>query len=155
MLIRAVWLAVAGILAIGYSPAIAGVMREIRPLTFGSVTVTGAAPQTVQIGADNTESHSGGILTLHNGANGIYQLSNFPANTLFTVDIADTVSVRVGTGQTFDIKDFTTQPANADTPRTDGAGNMTIRIGATLATRSGVSYPPGAYRGTYTLMINF
>jgi len=38
---------------------------------------------------------------------------------------------------------------------TDGSGNATIRVGATLHTMSGASYAPGTYRGTFEVQISY
>jgi hypothetical protein len=58
---------------------------------------------------------------------------------------------------TFDITGVTFDPACSmlSPCSTDGAGNLTLKVGATLSTRPDTMYAPGAYRGTYDLTLHF
>lgn len=134
----------------------ANTLREIQPLSFGAISVTGAAPQTVVIQPNGaTPTPSPGILRLHRGGNAVYEITQLPANTPFTTTIPDTTLTSSSGTRTFDITDFMVLPDNTSNPQADASGNATLRIGATLTTRSGTVYTPGAYRGTYNLMINY
>jgi hypothetical protein len=132
-------------------PARADTLREIQPISFGAMMITGAYPQHITINADGSESDSGGFRPLQAVRNGVYQVEQLPSATSFTVSVADTTMVGQGTTQ-FDITDF-----SFDSPSysADGAGNATIKIGATLRLVNGTTYSPGAYRGTYDLVLTF
>lgn len=132
-------------------PSRADTLREIQPLLFGAMAITGAYPQSITIGADGSEHDSGGFLPLQAVRNGVYVVENLPANTSFTASVADTFMVGQGTTQ-FDITDFT---FDHSTYTTNGSGDATINIGATLRLVSGTTYSEGAYRGTYDLVLTF
>jgi hypothetical protein len=140
-------------------PAHATSLRELQPLFFGSTAVLGAPPQSVTVAPNGSETHTAGIMPLRMPGvrAGAFQITDLPVPaTPFYVTIEDT-ELSGPVGQIFDITDFQTDPAcTMDEPCSgDGDGNLTLRIGATLTSRTGTSYGPGAYRGTYTLMLNF
>jgi hypothetical protein len=132
-------------------PSHADTLREIQPIAFGAMAITGAYPQSITIGADGSEHDSGGFLPLQAVRNGVYLIENLPANTSFTVSVADTFMVGQGTTQ-FDITDFT---FDHNSYTTNGSGDATVNIGATLRLVNGTTYSPGAYRGTYDLVLTF
>jgi hypothetical protein len=139
-------------------PARAGRVNEATGLSFGNFAVIGAHPQQIVIPPTGSESHSAGIFRMNpRGQYAVFLLSHFPVNTSLYVTVNDTTLDRVHGGATFDITDFTFDPdCTMATPcSTDGAGNLTVKIGATLNTRAATAYSPGAYSGTYDLMLNF
>jgi hypothetical protein len=133
-------------------------VREVAPLSFGSMVVTGAAPQSVVIDPDGDEHHSGGIIPLNIRAvrNGVFNITGMSSPDSFYISIDDTV-LSGPNDATFDITNFILDPScTEDDPcAPDGDGNLTVRVGATLTTRPATVYAPGAYRGTYNFMIIF
>lgn len=145
------------------SIAHANSIRETRPLNFGTIALTGAFPQDITIATTGAENHSAGLIPLRGFSNGVFEITGLDPNTNFNVIINDTI-VEGGAGVIYDVVDFTFSPdtggveAVADgthTAQADGLGNLSMKIGATLQIRNGTSYDPGAYRGTYQLVLNF
>jgi hypothetical protein len=132
-----------------------GSLTELRDLAFGTFVVSGGAPQTIEVSPDNNITPSPGITIFRRGHSGIYKFYNYDANLPVPVVIADTELTRQPAATpTFDSVDFKFDP-DTDDQITDPSGEMILNIGATLRTRPATTYLPGAYRGTYTLMINF
>ena len=147
----------AGLLAAGGAHA-TGSLRELRQLSFGHIAVTGAAPQTVTMSPAGVESASGGItLLMPRGENGIYQLTGYAPNTSLWITIAQASMDRQAGGASLTLDNFIFSPdCTMATPcSTDGAGELTVGIGATLTTQPATSYGPGPYRAAYDLLLNF
>lgn len=90
------------------------------------------------------------------GQPGVFTLTAYPPSTELFPTIPDTVMELVGglgTEPAFDIINFTFSPSPSVT---NGAGELTLNIGATLRTDgSGTLYDDGSYEGEYTLTINW
>jgi hypothetical protein len=128
-------------------------LAETGLLSFGEFAVTTNTVQTIIIETDGDEIVDAGITQLLPGRNGVFQLTSFDPSIAVSASIADTV-ITGPAGATFDVTAFTFDPP-LSSQTTDGSGNLTINIGATLSTRAGVSYGDGPYRGTYTLLVNY
>ncbi len=128
-------------------------LAESQPLSFGEFAVTSNTVQTIVIETDGDETVDAGITQLLPGHNGVFNLTSFDPSIAVSASIADTV-ITGPAAATFDVTTFTFDPP-VSSQTTDGSGNLTINIGATLSTRAGVSYGDGPYRGTYTLLVNY
>jgi hypothetical protein len=130
-------------------------LTETQLLSFGEIIVATNGVDSVVIAPDGSQTNGPDIPKLLPGRNGVYLLSGFAPSIPVVISVADSTLVGPGpTNATFDMHDFTFDPA-AGAQTTDLSGNMTLKIGATLSTRAGVSYADGPYRGGYTLMINY
>ncbi len=136
-----------------------GSLREVQPLTFGHIAISGAAPQHVVMTTNGTETApDGGVMLLYpRGSYGVFDLDGYTPNAAVYLTIADNTMDPLIAGTSFDVINFNTLPSCPDLMTTctiDPTGKLEVKIGATLVTRNG-TYNPGPYRGTYTLMINF
>jgi hypothetical protein len=155
--LRASFLFLPALLCAGAAHA-TGSLRELRPLTFGQVAVTGGGGETVTVAPDGSLSHSAGVtLLLPRGSPGMYELTGYTPSTSLWLSIADNTIDRLAGGASFSVGNFQFSPAcTLVSPcATDGAGKLDVTIGATLTTQNATTYDPGPYRGTYTLMLNF
>lgn len=136
-----------------------GSLREVQPLTFGHIAITGAAPQHVIMATNGMETAPDGGITLlrPRGTYGVFDLEDYTPNVSIYLTITDDTIDPLVAGTSFDVINFNTLPSCPDisTTCTIGPdGKLEVKIGATLVTRNG-AYNPGPYRGTYTLMVNF
>lgn len=136
--------------------------REIQVLAFGNLVVTGAPPLYMVIKPDGTQTHDSGITLLPGGSsvhmwrNGVCLLSGFTPGANVTVTISTPFTTQLTKGSSsFDISNFTLDTdydPQTSTYVANGAGTITVLIGATLATNAAAgSYSDGPYRGAYTL----
>jgi hypothetical protein len=136
-----------------------GSLRELEPLTFGRVAVTGAPPLRIVVAPTGAETTPDGGVTLLSprGSSGLYELTGYAPSVSLWITIADTTVAGSGANGALDLTDFNFSPAcTMATPcATDGAGELMVKIGATLTTAAGQTYGPGPYRGTYNLLLNF
>lgn len=128
-------------------------ISETELLSFGEFAVTTNTVQTIVIETDGDQTVDAGITQLLPGRNGAFHLTSFDPSIAVSASIADTV-ITGPAGATFDVTNFTFDPP-LPSQTTDGSGNLTINIGATLSTRAGVTYGDGPYRGTYTMLVNY
>lgn len=146
-------------------PELAGANRiiETKPLQFGTIAISGAFPQEITISPYGAETHSAGITPLRGYSNGVFEITELTPGTIFTVTISDTTITGL-TGIDYDVTDFMFAPdvSSGQSPadgvasaQADGVGNLSLRIGAKLSIQNGTIYAPGAYRGTYQLVLNF
>lgn len=129
------------------------VLTETQLLSFGEIAVATNAVESITVNPDGTNLHDPGIQLLLPGRNGVYLFSSFGANIPVAVSVADAELTGPNNAK-FDMHDFTFDPVDIS-QITDGSGEMTLKIGATMSTRAGVTYEDGPYRGTYTLMVNY
>jgi hypothetical protein len=141
-------------------------LTEIQQLNFGKIAITDhSAIRTVVIAPDGTATGSvtypaGGITALDaTWQQASFDLVGAAPNTMLSITPGIMDTTLAGTnGDTFDVKDFTFFPdCSILNPvcQTDGSGNLTINVGATLATRAGRSYANVAYHGTFSLIVNW
>jgi len=136
-----------------------GSLREVQPLTFGHIAISGASPQHVVIATNGTETApDGGVALLYpRGTYGVFDLEGYTPNVAIYLTIVDDTLDPSVVGTSFDVTGFNTLPSCPDltTTCTIGMdGKLEVKIGATLITRNG-TYNPGPYRGDYTLVVNF
>jgi hypothetical protein len=138
--------------------------------TGARTSTNGASTQIVLLyGASN-----GGITNAGSQGPGHYLVSHAGASTNMYVSFTDNTGTTVaacpsgnsiylngpvGSGQ-FCVDAFTFNASGSDGGgsyiTTDGSGNATVRVGATLHTVAGVtSYAPGTYRGTFEVQISY
>lgn len=84
-------------------------------------------------------------------ARGIYVMEGLPPNTPINLSFTDTFLVPSGGGPNFSIRDYT-----HNSPVSDGSGDATFLVGATLRTTGGGQhYNSDTYSGTFDLQIAY
>ncbi len=133
---------------------------EIEPLYFGQIIITdNSAIRSCTIPAGGTMTCDSQITILQTGQYGVFRLSSFDPTVAIWASVDDSATtLSLPDGTAFDVKNFTFAPdinsiGNAQTPGADGT--LTLKIGATLKTRAGVTYDLAPYRGTFDLQINY
>jgi hypothetical protein len=129
---------------------------EVEPLFFGQIIITdNSAVRSCTIPAGGTMTCDPQITILHAGQYGVFRLSGFDPAVAIWASVSNTTLT--GGGFTFDLQDFTFAPdiGSIGTAQAPAGGILTLKIGATLKTRAGVSYNVAPYRGTFNLQINY
>lgn len=138
------------------SAAWAAQLIQIQPLDFGTVTLLDSSTVgTVALAPDGTYVASPQIAMTSPPTPARFEATDFPPNTAGSVSVTDGTVTEGGngTGQTFSISSYVIDPAVAVT---DGNGDFTFDLGATLSTEGdGNAYPSGAYTGTITVTVTF
>lgn len=141
-------------------------MVQIQALHFGEFAyVDNSVPRTIVIAPDDTVTYDDDIIEGNVPAHrGEYQLTDFPPNMIIHtgvtvptpptdggVTLDNSSSVSLPASESFTLSNFTTNE-----PITDGNGDATLYIGATLTTSgNGQSYSDGNYTGTYDVTFYF
>lgn len=129
-------------------------LNDVVNLSFGSFAlINNDTPQTIVVPPAGSAVFGVNVIEGPTPpVAGEYFLEDLTPNTLLDVTIADTTLSRFGGGSPlFTITDFTT-----NTPTTDGNGDATLFVGATLTTSgSGAHYESGNYTGTMDITIIF
>lgn len=132
---------------------------EFQQLSFGRLLILdNSAVRSCTITALGSETCDGsGVALLNPGQVGVYRLSGFDPNTQVSAIIdQNTPLANTQDGALLDVSNFTFDPPIDITPQTpDASGKMTLKIGAMLSTRAGVTYPNVPFHGTYRLTITF
>ncbi|HRC26689.1 MAG TPA: DUF4402 domain-containing protein [Alphaproteobacteria bacterium] len=153
--IASLGLCVAGSVMAGF-PARAADLVQTQPLDFGTVTILDfSTAGTVVLSPDGTYVASPQIAVTSSPTPARFEATDFPPSTAGTVAVTNGTVTEGGngTGETFSITNFVTDPAVAVT---DGAGDFTFDLGATLTTEGdGGAYPSGTYTGTVTVTVTF
>ena len=139
---------------------------ETQPLAFGEfVAVIHASDvSTILMANDGTgptvgNTGSARITPVSNGQMGIFDVTGAATNAALTLALPTTVTLTcdlcpVGT-PTFSVGTFTSDPA-VGAVTTDGSGDVTINVGATLTTATGATaYEDGLYDAAYTVSVNY
>lgn len=136
--------------------ALAAGLEQTRPLDFGTITIVDfSTVGTVVLSPDGNYLASPQIVVSSAPTPGTFEATGFAPNTAGTVSVTDAAVTEGGNGigEAFTISTFTTQPGVVVT---DGAGDFTFDLGATLTTEGdGGAYPSGAYTGTITVSVTF
>ncbi len=143
---------VAGLLS-GMSTCFAQTITPVDEFSFGSFAIK-----------DNTARHmlrvsrTGGVtadpefIIFSGPTPAEYNLSGFPAFTPLNVTIPDSTVTSGGGGAGFTLESFTPTPSLT----TDGSGNATLLIGASLYTSGNSAlYVDGAFSGTIDITITY
>lgn len=146
-------------------PALDGQAQEmstIQPLSFGNLAVRqNTVPQSVRIEPDGSVSYDADIISRIDGQRGEYLFTNLPPNVVFQVGVTvpnppseggltltNPSPVSHG-GQSFTLSDLRAQDLT-----TDGNGDGTLYLGATLTTSgTGTMYASGHYQGDFELTL--
>jgi hypothetical protein len=132
---------------------------EVEPLWFGQIVITdNSAMRSCTIPAGGTMTCDSQITILNPGQFGVIQLSGYGSTDVwFSVDDTGTTMTDVANTTTFDVKNFTFAPAynSVLTAQPLLGGTLLVKIGATLQTRAGQTYDISAYRGTFSLQVNY
>jgi hypothetical protein len=142
------------------SPAAeANQIAEIRALGFGAFTITdiGSTHSIVITPNGATSTPDGGIHRLRGGNNATFRITQLNPATLFYITIDPTTIIHGSGAPSFIVDSFTFDPPNDinNMIHTDPDASLLVNIGATLHTPAGTPHSAGAYRGTYTFMINY
>jgi hypothetical protein len=134
---------------------------EIEPLFFGQIIITdNSAVRSCTIPASGAAMTCDSQITiLKTGQYGVVRLSGYDPSLAVTAWVDDSgTTLSDGGSFVFDVKTFTFAPdinVYGGTAQNPAGGALTLKIGATLKTRAGVSYDIAPYRGTFTLLINY
>ncbi len=134
-------------------PAMAAV-TVTQPLTFGEFALTdNSAPRSMSISALGVLSKDTQFVTIIPPQEAIVDVSGFPTKTNLIINITFNNLTSVDGGDSFTISTPNIRPNN---PKTDNAGEITLRIGATLTTSGGGGfYPDSTYNGLMTVSVNY
>lgn len=140
-------------------------MDEIQELDFGEFAIrNNAAPHTITVAIDNSTVYDPDIISNIDAQRGEYEFRNLPPNVIFYVGIAvpnpptegglildNPNNLTHGGGESFALGNFT-----ANDLSTDGAGNGTLYVGATLTTSgNGNTYADGNFNGSFDLTLYY
>jgi hypothetical protein len=130
-------------------------MAEIHSLNFGEFAMLdNNSVHTIVVTPGNIATYDPALIRGIQAQRGEYLLTGLPANEALGITLDNTVDLShngLGGGALFTIDTYTT-----NNPSTNGAGDATLYIGATLSTSgSGSGYIDGPYSGSVDLTINF
>ncbi len=143
-------------------------MTEVERLSFGTFAVAdNSMPQTLMVTPDNDTLADTGIAIGQGGQRGVYDFTGLPPNVSFFIDVDvpnppsdggivfdDEANLTFGGGEQFTVTDFTI--GDAGVMQTDGAGNATMTLGATLRTSgNGARYTGGNYNGQVLFVLYY
>ena len=135
--------------------ASADTVNQTQHLDFGSfVLKRNNAVYQLKVQKNGAVTSASSFIVITTPVPAMWELTDYPPNTLLTVSIPDAIlSVGgAGTGNVFNLTDFT-PTANLTT---DGAGAATLRFGASLYTSgSGTMYADGSYSGDVSVTISY
>jgi spore coat protein U-like protein len=141
------------LLAIGSAAAPAQTIASLSDLSFGSFVAGNGGTLSVTIGS--VRSTTGGLIAVGQGVTGSpaqFRVSGTGGATIsITLPADNAVVLSDGKSHTMTLRSFVSAPAGTGT--LDGAGKLTIRIGATLVVGSG--QVPGSYSGTFPVTVNY
>lgn len=159
-------------------------VAESSAIRFGNFSVSnpgdGGASITLDASGSRTAQQSGATsILLLNGGNsdagaqqeGVYSITGAGAGVALYVSFTDHTGTAISSGNpvvltgpvgsgTFLVDDMVFNKDGTDGTGdyilANGAGNATVRVGATLHTKAGVTtYAPGTYRGTFEIMVSY
>lgn len=140
-------------------------MNEIQELDFGEFALrNNTAPHTITVAPDNSTVYDPDIISNIDAQRGEYEFSNLPPNVIFYVGISvpnpptegglildNPSNLTHGGGESFTLGNLT-----ANDLVTDGAGDGTLYIGATLTTSGNSNtYADGNYNGSFDLTLYY
>lgn len=135
-------------------PGLCQTFDQARSMDFGRIALTTYSQVgTLVVHPDGSYTATPEILVLDPPSAARFDATGFPANTAATLSVtdADATLGGGGAGQAFTIRDFVSAPGVLST---NGAGNMTFDLGATLRSAGdGQVYPDGSYSTTITLTL--
>lgn len=147
-------------------PSAAQDVTEIQPLSFGGIALRdNDIPHSIILPYDGSPASYDAEIIDNPGApptRGEYEFTGLPPNVTFYVGISlsnpptdggliidNSTGATMGGSETFTIDSFT-----ANDLSTDGAGNGTLYIGATLTTSgNGLMYDDGLHTGTFDVTL--
>ena len=132
----------------------ADTITQAQELTFGQFAIGGnSVVRSIVMSPGGVETYPAHVFPFSQGVEAVFSLSGFPANQAVTASVVDTTVTSVWGAPPFDLVNFTFNPA---VQTTDGSGNLTLHVGATLRSDGGGAlYNEGAYTGSYTLAIDY
>ncbi|MDD9899563.1 MAG: DUF4402 domain-containing protein [Alphaproteobacteria bacterium] len=149
-----------------YGDACAQTMTEVQNLDFGTFGLRdNDAGHTIVVEPDGDVTYAPEIVPgMSVAQRGEYALTGFPANMLLTFGVASSTppddggiivdngtSLSTGSGEVFTVDTYTT-----NSPTTDGSGDATLYLGATLTTSGSTTmYGDGLHSGNVDITIYF
>lgn len=131
----------------------ADTVTRTTSLDFGTIAIGyGTGTRTLTISHTGSTSSTGGIYTISTGQPAEFDLTGYPPFTTLSIDIDDGI-LSSGGSQSFTVTDY-----NYNSPVvTDGSGNYTLSVGATLTTDIGITnYSDATYTDlTPILTVNY
>ncbi len=130
-------------------------MAEIHVLDFGEFALLdNGSVHTIVVTPANGVTYDPALIRGIQAQRGEYLLTGLPPSEALVITLNNTVDLShngLGGGTLFTIGAYTT-----NNPSTNGSGDATLYIGATLSTSgTGAGYIDGPYSGSVDLTINF
>lgn len=129
-------------------------MATVQDLDFGQFAVlNNTSVHTIVVTAGGSVTYDPVIIPGIQAQRAQYTLTGFPPSQAIDVTIDNTENLSLdggGTGTMLSVGSYTT-----NSPSTNGAGNATLYIGATLSTSGSGAYSNGDYEGSVDLTFNF
>jgi hypothetical protein len=135
------------------SPVSAAIV-ETQSLGFGTFALQdNDGAYSIIIAPTGSIAANSHFLFFADGQEGQYDVSGFPAATPLIINVSVNPLNHGGGGESFTISAPAVHPAS---PVTDGSGNASFGLGATLTTSgTGTMYFDGAFNGSVTITVNF
>lgn len=129
-------------------------VTQIQPLSFGTfATSNNNGNYTITVNPGNGSVYDPRIIAETQAQRGEYLLQGQDPNRALDITVTNgSMTLNdFGVGDTISITNYTN-----NSPSTDGAGDATIYIGATLTTNgSGTQYPSGSYADNIDITVNY
>ena len=131
-------------------------ITETQAISFGTFALSNNnAVYTSTVQTNGTTSSDPEYLIFSDAVEGRWDLTNFPASTLLTINITsgDLTLNGAGSGEPFSVGSFDIFPSNTTT---NASGALSIKIGAVLSTSgTGTMYADGSFSANGLLTVNF
>lgn len=129
-------------------------LTQIQAISFGAFAVLdNSAPRSITVAPNNNVTGDPNIAIATDPTRGEYLLTNQDPNRALDISVSvGTLTLNDSGGHSMTVDTFTT-----NNPSTDGAGDATIYIGATLTTSgSGAVYSDGSFEdNNMSMIINY
>lgn len=124
----------------------------VTPISFGRVAIVDStSTQSIELTPEGQMIPSSGILVVMPGTPAVLSVYGAPANTSLSLDFTANPIQWTAGGEAFTIQDW-----NGDGGAvTNSNGELTMRLGATLVSQAGASYPDHFYYGGVALTIDY
>lgn len=124
----------------------------IEPISFGRIAILdNAVAQTVEIAPDGSMVASSGIVVVTNGSPARLEITGAPPQQLLDLDLMANPLQNTAAPPAMTLSNWSGDSGGV----TDINGELVMRLGATLTTDPGITYPDKLYFGTVILTVNY
>lgn len=136
-----------------FASVIAQTITPVQEMSFGKFALkNNSSAHMLRVARTGGVTADSAYIVMDTPVPAEYTLAGFTPSTPLTVSIPDSTLTAAGTGDHFDLRDFTPTPGLT----TDGAGGATLRFGASLYTSgSGTNYIDGAFSGDIDITVDY